>query len=41
MEREEGGWPHLGAVEMLTDERPDTEGGTTKHDGHGAVVISA
>jgi hypothetical protein len=40
MEREEDGWPHSGTVEMPVDERPDTEGGTTKHGGHGDAVIS-
>jgi hypothetical protein len=41
MEREEDGWPHLGVVEMPATERPDAEGGTTKHCGYGVAVISA
>jgi hypothetical protein len=40
MEREEGGRPRSGMVDMLASERPDAGGGETEH-GHGAAVIFA
>jgi hypothetical protein len=40
MEREEGGRPRSGAVEMSAVERPDARDGATGH-GHGVAVIFA
>jgi hypothetical protein len=39
MEREEGGHPCSGTVEMPAGELPNARGGVTRH-GHGAAVIS-
>jgi hypothetical protein len=40
MEKEEGGWPRSGTVEMPARERSGAGGSVTEHD-HGAAVIYA
>jgi hypothetical protein len=39
MEREEGGQPRSGTVEMPAGERPNVGGSATEH-GHGTAMIS-